>query len=76
MADLVLRNYQHTLVEDIRAAWTRTRSVLAWMPTGGGVGKREGPGSGPHAARLECAHCGHFIKWLPRQTVAHSGATG
>jgi hypothetical protein len=23
-----------------------------------------GPGSGPHAARLLCAACGAFIKWL------------
>lgn len=36
MADLLLRDYQQRLVDDIRAAWTRNRSVLAWLPTGGG----------------------------------------
>ena len=36
MDKLILRDYQHRLVDDIRDAWTRTRAVLAWLPTGGG----------------------------------------
>lgn len=36
MADLLLRDYRQTLVAGTRHVWTRTRSVLAWMPTGGG----------------------------------------
>jgi hypothetical protein len=24
------------------------------------------PGSGPHAARLQCEKCNHFLKWLSR----------
>ena len=24
------------------------------------------PGCGPHSARLECARCGRFLKWLGR----------
>ncbi len=24
------------------------------------------PGTGPHAARAACAHCGRFLKWLPK----------
>lgn len=26
-----------------------------------------GPGSGPHAARLMCARCGLWIKWLSKK---------
>jgi hypothetical protein len=29
---------------------------------------RHGPGIGPHYARLSCASCGAFIKWLPKPT--------
>lgn len=28
-----------------------------------------GPGSGPHAARAHCRHCGRFVQWLPRVRV-------
>ena len=27
---------------------------------------RQGPGAGPHYARLLCNNCGAFVKWLPR----------
>jgi hypothetical protein len=30
------------------------------------------PGVGPHAARADCASCGHFLKWLPRVLVGGS----
>ena len=36
MHELTLRDYQTKLVSDIREAWQRERSVLAWLPTGGG----------------------------------------
>lgn len=26
----------------------------------------EGPGAGPHAARLVCGVCGRFLRWLPK----------
>jgi hypothetical protein len=27
---------------------------------------RVSPGQGQHAARADCAHCGAYIKWLPK----------
>lgn len=36
MRELILRDYQQRLVDDIRGAWTRDRRVLAYMPTGAG----------------------------------------
>ena len=27
---------------------------------------RVAPGTGPHQARAVCAHCGRFLKWLPK----------
>jgi len=36
MADLILRDYQIRLVDDIVEAWADVRSVIAWLPTGGG----------------------------------------
>jgi hypothetical protein len=35
-----------------------------------------GPGSGPHAARLDCAECGRFIQWVKRSEVASLGKIG
>jgi hypothetical protein len=35
---------------------------------------RQGPGAGPHFARLLCGDCGQFIKWLARPQ--HSEAAG
>ena len=35
---------------------------------------RIGPGSGPHAARLSCDHCGAFLRWLPRPRTAEERA--
>jgi hypothetical protein len=29
-------------------------------------------GVGPHAARLVCETCGHFIKWLPKRLYVES----
>lgn len=31
-----------------------------------GTSMRLGPGSGPHYARLLCATCGRFVRWLSR----------
>lgn len=58
-----------------RIAWRKRQEKIraqpvAACPSCGGVGKREGPGTGPHAARLECAHCGQFLKWLSRDDAA------
>lgn len=36
MADLVLRDYQEAFADGIRRAWHWHRSVLGWLPTGGG----------------------------------------
>jgi hypothetical protein len=33
----------------------------------------EGPGAGPHYARLVCGDCGRFIRWLPRPAGAAKG---
>lgn len=30
----------------------------------------QGPGSGPHAASLRCAHCRHFLCWASRKSPA------
>jgi hypothetical protein len=30
------------------------------------------PGTGPHALRASCRHCGRFIKWLPKALVQGS----
>jgi hypothetical protein len=27
---------------------------------------RQGPGAGPHYARLVCDGCGRFLRWLPK----------
>lgn len=34
---------------------------------------RQGPGTGPHHARLICAGCGRFLRWLPRPSVTSGG---
>jgi hypothetical protein len=41
----------------------------------GSTETRQGPGAGPHFARLVCAKCGRFIKWLgkPASQEAEAG---
>jgi len=35
---------------------------------------RLGAGSGPHAARADCAHCGDFLRWLPKSRTPEERA--
>ena len=65
MDKLLLRDYQQQLAEDIRAAWTRTRAVLAWLPTGGG--KTE---LAVHFAQEEAKHHGCTLFVVDRKTLA------
>lgn len=39
----------------------------------GSATTRQGPGAGPHHARLECGGCGRFLKWLARPLQAKTG---
>ena len=38
-------------------------------PKCGSTDTKTGPGSGPHAAREQCARCGSFRQWLPKITT-------
>jgi hypothetical protein len=50
---------------------TTSAAACKWC---GGSNLRDGPGAGPHFARLECADCGRFLKWLPRPATANDAA--
>lgn len=65
MADLILRDYQARLVEDIRTAWARTRSVIAWAPTG--AGKTE---IAVYLAKAEESQHGSTLFVVDRKTLA------
>jgi hypothetical protein len=39
----------------------------------GSLTTRQGPGAGPHHARLNCAECGSFIKWLAKPSSHGDG---
>jgi hypothetical protein len=34
---------------------------------------RQGPGTGPHFAKLECASCGRFLRWLAKPVGTADG---
>ncbi|MBI5618789.1 MAG: DEAD/DEAH box helicase [Gammaproteobacteria bacterium] len=70
MADLELRDYQHALADDILAAWSAHRAVLAWMPTGGGKSE-----VAIHLARREAEHGGHTLFVVDRRTLAAQART-
>ena len=65
MAELILRDYQAQLVRDIREAWLRHRSALAWLPTGGG--KTE---VSVHLAQRETQAGGRTLFVVERKTLA------
>jgi hypothetical protein len=50
-----------------RALYEAQQEVInVGCPRCGSTSTRTGPGKGPHHARLACAGCGRFIKWLPK----------
>ena len=65
MADLILRDYQKQFVDDVGDAWSRTRSVIGWMPTG--AGKTE---VAVHYALLEQRRGGCTLFIVDRKTLA------
>ena len=66
--------------------WERVREAFGlsspvpggWGPCRkcGGTDFRQGPGKGRHAARLVCAGCGLFLRWLPRALVGVAAGAG
>jgi len=43
----------------------------------GSLNTLQGPGAGPHYARLLCKDCGSFIKWVAKPKLPEiNGATG
>ncbi len=41
-------------------------SLLGLCPKCWSVRFERGPGSGPHHARVQCADCGRFVRWVPK----------
>lgn len=65
VGDLVLYDFQRDLVQDIDDAWQRTRSVIAWLPTGGG--KTE---VAVYLAKREAENRGCTLFIVERKTLA------
>jgi len=70
MADaLNLREYQHSLLSDLREAWRSDPRVMAWLPTGGGKTELS-----VQLAREEQERKGVTLFVVERKTLARQAA--
>lgn len=68
MGDVILRDYQQRLVDDVQSAFREHRRVMAWLPTGSG--KTE---IAVHLAQREAEAGGRTLFVVDRKTLAFQG---